>query len=345
MTMEGSVYVRIPETLSSEVLALEKRAAASLRRATKLMPGDRTEDIRFESIHAVIDQLASAAIAHGEPSVCSFEAVDDSLRGASVIYGEPAFRQLLPPEVQRWLAAGRVVAEVRMPHFTGETVMDGAPGQGPSSPAMRWTSSSDRSSEAVKERFDFLLSRALEDRDCLEGAIRPSGVSNKVLTESLREYVSKGTDGRPVEVRVIYRDGSEGPRFPMRSLTLTSDKSQGWRTLRFALMSIRHVSMDLEVDGAWLRNSRISRPRPTGMTDQLVFNTSLRQLRSLDPRVPTLICMYQTGLEPAIMGFYRAVVTHLIANPYSIAVLPFYYAGEDSNGKDVFTEGILWRMG
>lgn len=115
-------------------------------------------------------------------------------------------------------------------------------------------------------------------------------------------------------------------------------KPTGWRVLRFTLMSVRHVDMDLVVDGAWLRNSRVSRPRPAGLTDGIVFDTSLRQLQCLDASVPTLICMYQTGLEPAIVGFYRAVVRHLIENPQAVAVVPYYYQGE----KD-FAEGTIWR--
>lgn len=117
-----------------------------------------------------------------------------------------------------------------------------------------------------------------------------------------------------------------------------SSPPAGWRLLRFTLMSIRHVEMDTIVDGAWFRNSRLSRPRPAGLTDELAFETSLRQLEELRSWMPAVIHLYQTGLEPAIVGFYRAVVVHLMARPGTLAVVPHYY-----DGKGRFVEGTLWR--
>jgi hypothetical protein len=49
--------------------------------------------------------------------------------------------------------------------------------------------------------------------------------------------------------------------------------------------------------------------------------------------------MYQTGLEPAIVGFYRAVAFHLLEFPRSIAVVPCYYQSDHS-----FAEGTPWRV-
>ena len=103
-------------------------------------------------------------------------------------------------------------------------------------------------------------------------------------------------------------------------------------------MSIRHVDMDAIVDGAWFRNSKLSRPRPAGLTDQLAFDTSLRQLYELSPTTPVVIHMYQTGLEPAVVGFYRALVVYLMAHPGTLAVVPHYYGGEGS-----FAQGTPWR--
>ena len=80
-------------------------------------------------------------------------------------------------------------------------------------------------------------------------------------------------------------------------------------------------------------------PSTTCGTDRRdCIETSLRQLQRLDTSIPTLICMYQTGLQPAIMGFYRAVTCHLIEHPKSIAVVPYYYQGEED-----FAEGTTWR--
>jgi hypothetical protein len=338
MTIERSTYVLIPEALAPPLLQLERRAIAALRRAEKLSPGDRTEAIRFESIHAVIDQVAAVAMANGGPTVFSFAAVDNKLRGTSVLHGELPDHKAIPQKVVEWLAAGRVVVELRIPHNPGEVVLGGDAGHGPSPPAMRWMSSGHDSATAVRERFEFLLAAALNSPHGDEGTLRPSDLPNKVLTECLRRNVEARDGGKRVDLRVTYRDGSEGPRFPLRALEMHDAKPDGWRVLRFTLMSIRHVDMDVVVDGAWLRNSKVSRPRPAGLTDEMVFETSLRQLRSLDASVPTLICMYQTGFQPAIIGFYRAVVCHLIEHPRAIAVVPYYYQGDSD-----FAEGTTWR--
>jgi hypothetical protein len=113
--------------------------------------------------------------------------------------------------------------------------------------------------------------------------------------------------------------------------------------LTFSMLSIRHVALDSLVDGAWLRNSEISRLRPAGDTDEMVYLESIRQLKILCKDQQTTIVMYQTGLETAIMGFYRAVVEEL-ANQFAnhrrnLMVLPrFFQSGDD------YVSGRAWRV-
>ena len=94
-----------------------------------------------------------------------------------------------------------------------------------------------------------------------------------------------------------------------------------------ALLSIRHTEMDAVVDGAWLRNAQISQPRPHAQTDDLVYGISCEQFRTLtqDGRRRLKLELFQTGFEPANVGFYRAVVTHLLAHPGSLCVIPHYH--------------------
>jgi len=85
--------------------------------------------------------------------------------------------------------------------------------------------------------------------------------------------------------------------------------------------------MDAVVDGAFLRNAEVSRPRPAAVTDDFVYETSRTQLSQLTDggRRRVLLHIYQTGLDTAVMGFYRAVVGHLLVSPYSVSVVPMYY--------------------
>ena len=257
MSVERTCFVRLPPEFGARVQELSARANACLARAAKLDPGDRTEALRFEGVHAVIDQLSIAAVNAGAQSAWSS---DDVTIGYEIIVSGD---EQLPDEVAAWVRGGAIVTRLRLPHGRGETAQAGDIGRSPLPPAARWQARDAR--RAGKERFDALLAAALNGVDSERAAIRPSDVSNTVLTESIRRAAQAEPDRPPVELPVVYRDGSSGPKFPLRRLKM-SDVSppSTWRTLRFTLMSIRHVEMDALVDGAWFRNSKISRPRPAG---------------------------------------------------------------------------------
>jgi hypothetical protein len=95
------------------------------------------------------------------------------------------------------------------------------------------------------------------------------------------------------------------------------------------LLSIRHTEMDAVVDGAFLRNAEVSQVRLAAETDDLVYDISAKQLNALtnDGRERVHLRIYQTGLETAIIGFYRAVAMHLIAHPKSLLVTPMFFSG------------------
>ena len=121
-----------------------------------------------------------------------------------------------------------------------------------------------------------------------------------------------------------------GPRsahaFPLRSLPLKGQLPAASLELRFALLSISHTEMDAVVDGAWLRNAEVSRPRPAGQTDDLVYEITCAQLAELcRGESHVRLYMYQTGLETAVVGFYKAVTDHLLRYPRSVSVQPMYY--------------------
>jgi hypothetical protein len=142
------------------------------------------------------------------------------------------------------------------------------------------------------------------------------------------------------------RDGSAGPPFPLRGTPLVESPGRPGRQLSFALLSIRHTEMDIEVDGAWLRNTVVSRVRPAGDTDRIVYELSLGQLRSLIKDGPVTIEMHQTGLETAVVGFYRAVITmfaELHHRPGSLVVVPKYFKSGADGGAPRFSEGTPWQ--
>ncbi|MDN5851137.1 MAG: hypothetical protein L0H63_16125 [Nitrococcus sp.] len=60
------VPVRVPTALQPTVQQLNRRATVALRRAAKLPAGDRTDALRFETLHAAIEQCALASLWGGE---------------------------------------------------------------------------------------------------------------------------------------------------------------------------------------------------------------------------------------------------------------------------------------
>jgi hypothetical protein len=340
MTIEKTYFVRIAPALHRTVHDLHCRVIIARRRAQKLPPGERAEARRFEELHAAIDQCALASLWGGERvlvEVPGGTAADAGFDGSSVLDARAGIRQGLPRQVSAWLDEGAIVVRLRLPHFDGTTLLAGTEDSGPPPVAGRWSTKAERRGDAIQDRFRHLITRALAADGTPEAVIRPSEISNSVLTETLREHVVSGPGLSRSDLPVRYRDGSFGPPFPLQSLNLTSSVPDGWRVLRLTLLSIRHVEMDTVVDGAWFRNARISLPREAGLTDQLAFETSLQQLRLLVEHGPTVLHLYQTGLETAVMGFYRAVVHHLLARPGTISIVPHYF-----HGPGQFSEGTPW---
>jgi len=246
-----------------------------------------------------------------------------------------------------WIENGDVAVEIRSPFKDGPTVRSDRLGL---SYLPEWVSPPMPGIEpkrAVALRFKRQIESTLELSDP-PAYIEPSGVSNSVLTSTLRDFVTK--DGERVEAPVRYQDGSEAAAFPLRCLKLSDTINLEYRQLRVALISIRHVEMDIEVDGCWFRNAEISRLRPAADTDELAYRRSKEQLEALTKRGPIVLRMYQTGLDAAIVGFYRAVTHQLLMDPASLAVVPLFFRHSQGDGATPqqahanFGEGTPWAV-
>lgn len=133
MTIEQSVFVRIPHELNDQMIELISRAEAALVRSGKLSLGDRTETVPLDSLHAAIEQIAIAAISNGELFEVVPTTTNEELAGVS-IFGPDWPRGKLEGEASRWVKEGHLVVELRLPHFVGPTPLGGTAGIGPNSP-------------------------------------------------------------------------------------------------------------------------------------------------------------------------------------------------------------------
>jgi len=174
-------------------------------------------------------------------------------------------------------------------------------------------------------------------------SINLSSVAHPVVTEILHQ-VAYGTSGLSTDaVTVVYNDGSQAEPFAVGRLRLPEQEALasllGLPPLRASLLSIRHLDMDTRVDMAWFLNQEASRPRPCAETDAFCCERTLAQLAAL--RRPTCIHLYQTGLQPAVVGFYRALLEWLADHRQetpSLVVVPQYY--DDISKR--YEHGAIW---
>lgn len=185
------------------------------------------------------------------------------------------------------------------------------------------------------------LRKALQEGELVAfGNQAPHDVITEVFNEFV--FVPAGEPVQPVELRIIYADGSEAEPFPLFCLQRSRESARGIEPLRAALMSMRHSEMDPLVDLYWFRNREVSRTRTLAETDQFCYETSVGQLEESLALGEVDLRMYHTGFEPAVLGFYRGVVRALLQQRQkgtgaSLSVTPFYYRG------DHYQTGSVWR--
>lgn len=354
MTVEQSVLVAVPR--SDEVEGLVRDIVSAAARANKADPGDRTDVVRYETLCVQLELLAEQALTDGAEHLAAVEIPDTKglCFDDEIVRNDPhrLARRLQPPwseTVERW-SAHLTVVELRRATRLGQTPSAEA-SDGPAAVATVWRFTGDGPpSEAVRQRLASQLEGVIAARASSgvsrDHSFNPSGVNNRVLAETLRTFAIGDSESR-VDAPVTYRDGSQASNpFPLRCLPLDDEvPSVSDLTLDLALLSIRHTEMDPVVDGAWLRNSEVSRPRPAALTDDFVFTTSCEQLLYLTSQGTSslLLRIYQTGLDAAIVGFYRAVARHLLSFPRSLVVVPMFHA-RAGEGEATYLPGDPWRV-
>jgi hypothetical protein len=329
MTTEQLYAIAVPLDTEHAMLASDVRSARE--RARKAEPGERVDIVRYETLSSQLEAWAhscanasaqaGAVLCFRLPTGSEVAGLHQAVDGDVPDWVPGAKRQA----VAATLSNGGALVTVRLPLETGQTSV-GDMRTPPPPPAAVWKAPSGvRGAQAVEKRFADQLEEAIGDPEHPRPFV-PSGVSNVVLTNTLREFVGRG--GARIDVPAEYKDGSRAKHlFPLRSLSLLSSPRGPFDlTVRFALLSIRHTEMDAVVDGAWLRNVQISQQRAAAETDDLVYQISREQLMELTRgRKRVMMEMYQTGLQPAVVGFYRALVDHLLEHPGSVTVRPMYH--------------------
>jgi hypothetical protein len=183
----------------------------------------------------------------------------------------------------------------------------------------------------LREQVTMALERA---RLGHRGEVNFSNQPHEVITEVLRAFANPTASGDSglTCIDVVYADGSRGRPFPLACLAGRDGEEPAVYAdippLRAALLSMRHLALDHEVDMAWFRNREVSKTRAFGETDEFCYQRSLRLLRESRASGPLVLHIYQTGLQPAVIGLYRAVVEEILARQGTalhLQIVPFYY--------------------
>lgn len=333
MTTERAVLVRLSVSRAERQQLLRDIRAASAR-VEAASVGERTDVVRYEALVSQLELLARQRLQDASTRRVAIEVAAHPRHS----FFDDSNRHELPSTAavaERWIEAGDIAVELRLP-FTRGSTDHLEPVMTPPPPAAVWKARDVDGNElvgsaAAAKRFREQLRAVVSG--AADVAIEPSGVANRVLTDGLWNFV--GTTRNPaqrVDAPVRYRDGSSGPNFPLRFIRFSRPVPPDWRELKFAMLSIRHTEMDALVDGAWLRNVDISQDRPHGDVDRIAFEQSIAQLEALTEGAPVAIHIFQTGLQPAVMGVYRAVAQHLFHRPGSLAVIPRYFRRQPVDG-------------
>ena len=164
-----------------------------------------------------------------------------------------------------------------------------------------------------------------------------------MVTAILQEFIHKDKGQQPVEAPVMYTHGRTARPFPLHCLPPMPDGWAPTKEYHFALISMRHLPLDQYIDMNWFRNVEVPTRDGMAASDESCYQVSIGQLAELldaNRGHRLRIHLYHTGYMPAIIGFYRAVVSTLASGSYGsscLQVLP-----KLQPGKDGFVEGLPW---
>lgn len=177
------------------------------------------------------------------------------------------------------------------------------------------------------------------------GVINIGTLPHSIISEVFHDviYTDKPL-ATPLGVHILYADGSQS-EYPIRIRVLPpySSKKEGGNlpVLRAELLSMRHLEMDSETDFAWFRNRDVSKSRTLAETDTYCYQQTIKQLNEFHASQGAIIHLYQTGLQPAVVGFYRALTEYFIKQNSTscIRVIPEYFNRRDN----CYDEGKTWE--
>ena len=148
-------------------------------------------------------------------------------------------------------------------------------------------------------------------------SINLSVYKHHIITLALRAIAyDRELEGE--HLRIIFSDGSQPTQFPCGVLQFDDNNTprnaeitQKESITKIGLMSLRHPEMDYLVDFYAIENREIAMLDSIAAEESLAYDTALDLLKSTELSNGGEIWLYHTGLEPVVIGFYRAIVATL----------------------------------
>lgn len=168
-----------------------------------------------------------------------------------------------------------------------------------------------------------------------------SDMGHTTITEVLHE-MAYGLGTKTV-VPVIYGDGSEARPLTIRCLRYRrKEQREAFKAepmINVGMMSQRHEELDSHVSVYFFRNQDLSVGKRAAEIDELAYKQAKEMFVRMRKEGKYRIGFYQTGFQPVVVGFYRALIEELLSQQGSeplLQVTPFYFY------KDHYQKGEVW---
>jgi len=172
----------------------------------------------------------------------------------------------------------------------------------------------------------------------VKAAVNFSDVPHNVITETLHNFAYG--KGKPMYLPVIWDDGSKARPIAIHCLKERSELEKSLLVkssiLKVGEMSGRHQEMDEGIIIFFFRNQEISLGRPSADSDEAAYQKAKGIFVKMRSEGIYRLAFYQTGFQPAAVGFYRALTEEIIARGKAaptLEVIPYYFFGHYEKGK------------
>lgn len=160
--------------------------------------------------------------------------------------------------------------------------------------------------------------------------VRQPDIMKDIYVEKTRTITH---DIVPRNVQFAFNDGSISDLFPLYSMVEVKPKDK-LSAIKTTLISNRHFELDNIVETCILRNSEISRRREATIADQEKLSFEIAQKffnEILEKTEGAHIELYHTGLEPSVIGTYRAFLSTVLkkGNRGKLVITPKVFKGGD----------------